>query len=159
MNSKIINLLLFPFIFLLVIACDSKQSTQKNRIVIGISADVQTFNSLFAFSYEEGAIADLLYPGLLDFRWNEEKGELDPYPMIAKSWQWAEDSSFIKFTLRDDILWSDGKKLTASDVVFSYDVFSDPDVQSRLYGIFNQLFTESDGHIDIEKTFEHHFSI
>ncbi len=153
MNSKIINLLLLPFIFLLVIACDSKQSTQKNRIVIGISADVQTFNSLFAFSYEEGAIADLLYPGLLDFRWNEEKGELDPYPMIAKSWQWAEDSSFIKFILRDDILWSDGKKLTASDVVFSYDVFSDPNVQSRLYGIFNQLFTESDGHIDIEKTF------
>jgi peptide/nickel transport system substrate-binding protein len=153
MNSKIINLLLLPFVFLLIIACDSKQSTQKNRIVIGISADVQTFNSLFAFSYEEGAIADLLYPGLLDFRWNEEKGELDSYPMIAKSWQWAEDSSFIKFILRDDILWSDGKKLTASDVVFSYDVFSDPNVQSRLYGIFNQLFTESDGHIDIEKTF------
>jgi peptide/nickel transport system substrate-binding protein len=153
MNSKIINLLLLPFIFLLVIACDSKQPNQNNRIVIGISADVQTFNSLFAFSYEEGAIADLLYPGLLDFRWNEEKGELDPYPMIAKSWQWAEDSSFIKFTLRDDILWSDGKKLTASDVVFSYDIFSDPDVQSRLYGIFNQLFTESDRHIDIEKTF------
>jgi peptide/nickel transport system substrate-binding protein len=153
MNSKIINLLLLPFIFLLIIACDSKQSTQKNRIVIGISADVQTFNSLFAFSYEEGAIADLLYPGLLDFRWNEEKGELDSYPMIAKSWQWAKDSSFIKFTLRDDIVWSDGKKLTAFDVVFSYDVFSDPNVQSRLYGIFNQLFTESDGHIDIEKTF------
>ena len=153
MNSKIINLLLFPFIFLFVIACDSKQSPPNNRIVIGISADVQTFNSLFAFSYEEGAIADLLYPGLLDFRWNEEEGELDPYPMIAKSWQWAEDSSFIKFALRDDILWSDGKKLTASDVVFSYDVFSDPNVQSRLYGIFNQLFTESDGHIDIEKTF------
>jgi peptide/nickel transport system substrate-binding protein len=153
MNSKIINLLLLTFIFLLVIACDSKQSNQKNRIVIGISADVQTFNSLFAFSYEEGAIADLLYPGLLDFRWNEEKGELDSYPMIAKSWQWAEDSSLIKFTLRDDVLWSDGKKLTASDVVFSYDIFSDPDVQSRLYGIFNQLFTESDGHIDIEKTF------
>jgi peptide/nickel transport system substrate-binding protein len=153
MNSKIINLLLLTFIILLVIACDSKQSNQKNRIVIGISADVQTFNSLFAFSYEEGAIADLLYPGLLDFRWNEGKGDLDSYPMIAKSWQWAEDSSFIKFTLRDDILWSDGKKLTASDVVFSYDIFSDPDVQSRLYGIFNQLFIESDGHIDIQKTF------
>ena len=153
MNNKTINLLLLSLLSLIIIGCDSKQSTTNNRIVIGISADVQTFNSLFAFSYEESTIADLLYPGLLDFKWNEEKGELDPYPMIAESWQWAEDSSLIKFTLRDDILWSDGKKLTASDVVFSYDIFSDPDVQSRLYGIFNQLFTESDGHVDIEKTF------
>lgn len=153
MNNKTINLLLLSLLSLIIIGCDSKQSTTINRIVIGISADVQTFNSLFAFSYEESTIADLLYPGLLDFKWNEEKGELNPYPMIAESWQWVKDSSTIKFFLRDDILWSDGKKLTASDIVFSYDVFSDPDVQSRLYGIFNQLFTESDGHIDIEKTF------
>jgi len=154
MNIKTLNCLLISFLFLLINSCDSKQSPPNNRIVIGISADVQSFNSLFAFSYEESAIADLLYPGLLDFRWNEESGELDPFPMIAKSWRWAEDSSFIKFTLRDDILWSDGEKLTSADVVFSYDVFSDPNVQSRLFGIFNQLYTEQDGHIEIEKTFK-----
>ncbi len=99
MNIKTLNCLLISFLFLLINSCDSKQSPPNNRIVVGISADVQSFNSLFAFSYEESAIADLLYPGLLDFRWNEESGELDPFPMIAKSWQWAEDSSFIKFLL------------------------------------------------------------
>ncbi len=108
MNIKTLNLLILFLLSLLIIACDSKQSTINNRIVIGISADVQTFNSLFAFSYEESAIADLLYPGLLDFRWNSERGELDSYPMIAESWQWSEDSSYIKFYLRDDIFWSDG---------------------------------------------------
>jgi peptide/nickel transport system substrate-binding protein len=154
MNKKNINLLLLFFLSLLIIACDSKQSTTNNRIVIGISADVQTFSSLFAFSYEESAIADLLYPGLLDFRWNSEIGELDPYPMIVQSWRWSEDSSYIKFYLRDDIFWSDGMKLTSEDVVFSYDVFSDPDVQSRLLGTFNQLYSDSDGHIDIEKAFK-----
>ncbi|MDH3267498.1 MAG: ABC transporter substrate-binding protein [Ignavibacteria bacterium] len=154
MNKKNINLLLLFFLSLLIIACDSKQSTTNNRIVIGISADVQTFSSLFAFSYEESAIADLLYPGLLDFRWNSERGELDPYPMIVQSWRWSEDSSYIKFYLRDDIFWSDGIKLTSEDVVFSYDVFSDPDVQSRLLGTFNQLYSDSDGHIDIEKAFK-----
>jgi len=74
--------------------------------------------------------------------------------MIAKSWQWAEDSSFMRFILRDDIFWSDGEKLTSADVIFSYDIFSDPDVQSRLYGIFNQLYTDQEGHIEIEKTFK-----
>jgi len=154
MNIKTLNLLFLFFLSLLIVTCNSNQSTINNRIVIGISADVQSFNSLFAFSYEESAIAELLYPSLLDFRWNDKKGELEPYPMIAKSWQWAEDSLSIRFLIRDDILWSDGNKLTASDVVFSYDVFSDPEVQSRLYGIFDQLFNESDGHIDIEKTFK-----
>jgi len=154
MNIKTLNLLFLFFLSFLIIACDSKKSTINNRIVIGISADVQTFNSLFAFSYEESAIADLLYPGLLDFRWNDEKGELDTYPMIAKSWLWAEDSSSIKFFLRDDIFWSDGIKLTSADVVFSYDVFSDPDVQSRLFGTFNYFYTYSDGNIDIDKTFK-----
>jgi peptide/nickel transport system substrate-binding protein len=154
MNIKTLNLLLLFFLSLLIIACNSKKSSPNNRIVIGISADVQSFNSLFAFSYEESAIADLLYPGLLDFRWNEESGELDPFPMIAKSWQWAEDSSFMRFILRDDIFWSDGEKLTSADVIFSYDIFSDPDVQSRLYGIFNQLYTDQEGHIEIEKTFK-----
>src|SRR3990170_1563483 len=154
MNIKTLNLLFLFFLSFLIIACDSKKSTINNRIVIGISADVQTFNSLFAFSYEESVIADLLYPGLLDFRWNSERGELDLYPMIAKSWQWTEDSSSIRFFLRDDILWSDGNKLSAADVVFSYDVFSDPDVQSRLFGTFNQLYTDSSEHIDIDKTFK-----
>ncbi len=139
MNNKIIYLLLLSFLSLLIISCDSKQSTNNNRIVIGISADVQTFNSLFAFSYEESVIADLLYPGLLDFRWNTQRGELDIYPMIAESWQWSDDSTFMKFFLRDDIFWSDGEKLTSADVVFSYDVYSDPDVQSRLFGTFDQL--------------------
>ncbi len=154
MNNKTLNLLLLSFLLLLLIACDSKNSVMDNRIIIGIAADVQSFNSLFAFSYEESAIAEILYPGLLDFRWNNEKGELDSYPMIAKSWHWSDDSSFFIFSLRVDIICSNGKKLTASDVVFSYDVFSDPEVQSRLYGIFNQLFIESDGHIDIERTFK-----
>ncbi|MCW9066348.1 MAG: ABC transporter substrate-binding protein, partial [Ignavibacteriaceae bacterium] len=153
MNIKILNLLILSFLSLLIISCDSKQSINDNRIIIGISADVQTLNTLFAFSYEENMIADLLYPGLLDFRWNNERGELDPYPMIAKSWEWLEDSSYIKFILRDDIYWSDGTKLTTNDIVYSYDMFSDPNVQSRLLGTFNFFYKDEDGQIDIDKTF------
>lgn len=154
MSIKKLNLLFLSILLLLIIACDSKKSVSDNRIVIGIAADVRSFNPLFAFSYEESAIAEILFPGLLDFRWNEDRGELDPYPMIADQWQWPDDSSFIKFNLRDDVYWSDGQQLTASDVVFSYDIFSDPEVQSRLYGTFNYLFTDSTGHVNLQKSFK-----
>lgn len=154
MNIKTLNLLLLAFLLLLIISCDSKRSLNDNRIVIGIAADVQSFNTLFAFSYEESAIAEILYPGLLDFRWNEDRGELELYPMIAKSWQWSADSSHIKFFLRDDIYWSDGHRLTASDIVFSYDIFSDPQVQSRLSGTFDYLFTDTTGYVIKEQSFK-----
>ena len=154
MNSKILKLLPVFIIFPIFFACNSKSPKQNNRIVIGISSDVQTFNTLFAFSLNEGTITELLYPSLVDFKWNDAKGDLDPFPMIAEKWQWAEDSSFIKFNLRNDILWSDGQKLTTEDIVFSFDVFSDPKVQSRLYGSFDQFFINEEGHIDLGKTFK-----
>ena len=154
MNIKTLNLLIISFLSLLFLSCDSKKSISNNRIVIGISADVQTINTLFAFSYEENVIAEMLYPALLDFRWNDEKGELDPYPMIAESWEWSADSSFIKLKLRDDIHWSDGKQLTTADVIYSYDVFSDPEVKSRLFGTINYLITDSDGNVDVQKSFK-----
>ena len=154
MNGKTANLLLLLIISLLFLSCNSKKTEQENRVVIGIIADVQTLNALFAFSYEEFVIAEELYPGLIQTKWNKNKGEMEPFPLIAKSWTWSDNSTSIKFLMRDDVYWSDGQKLTAEDVVFSYDVFSDPDVQSRLYSTFNYFYTESNGHIDIKKTFK-----
>jgi len=154
MHSKTINLLLLPFIIFLISSCTSKQSQQNNRVVIGISSDVQTFNSLFVFSLNEGVVTELLYASLVDFKWNDANGNLDAFPMIAESWKWSDDSSSIKFNLRKDVNWSDGEKLTAEDVVFSFDVFSDPKVQSRLFGTFDQFFSDPDNHIDLQKTFK-----
>jgi len=154
MSRKTLNLLLLLTISLLFISCNTNQQKHENRIVIGVIADVQTFNALYAFSYEEFIIAEELYPGLIQTRWNSEMGEMKPFPLIAKNWEWSGDSTSIKFFMRDDVYWSDGQKLTAEDVVFSYDVFSDPDVQSRLYSTFNYFFTEPNGHINIEKSFK-----
>jgi peptide/nickel transport system substrate-binding protein len=144
--SLLVLILIFP-------SCDSKSPSDQNRIVIGISADVQTFNPLFAFSVDEGSIVELLYLSLVDFRWNNEKGELESFPMLAENWEWAEDSSSVKFFLREDSYWTDSAQLTSADVVYSFDVYSDPEVQSRLYGTFVNLFTDDENHIDVERTF------
>ena len=152
MLKKATFLLTFLFIIILI-SCDNKTELE-DRVVIGISADVNTFNPLFAFSVDEGNVSELLYLSLADFRWNKDLGDLEAFPMLARSWEWASDSSFIIFHLRDDVKWSDGVPLTAEDVVFSLDVYSDPVVNSRLYGIFEDLYTDNENHINIEKTFK-----
>ena len=82
MLKKATFLLTFLFIIFLL-SCDNKTELE-DRVVIGISADVNTFNPLFAFSVDEGNITELLYLSLADFRWNKDLGELEAFPMLAK---------------------------------------------------------------------------
>jgi len=154
MNRNIIKICLLFVFPLLFTFCDSKTPDQNNRVVIGISADVQSFNPLFTLSVDEGAITELLYLGLFDFRWNNAEGGINEYPMLAKSWEWTDDSSSVIISLRDDAFWTDGVQITADDIIFSFDAYSDPLVQSRLYGSFKNLFTDEENHIDLKRTFE-----
>lgn len=41
-------------------------------------------------------------------------------PGIATAWEWVDDTH-IKFTLREGITFSDGSKLTAADVLYSFE--------------------------------------
>jgi peptide/nickel transport system substrate-binding protein len=138
----------------LLVSCKSENTNQLKKVVIGISSDIETINPIYSFSVDEGVIDETLFLSLVQFEWNDETGDLDPKPMLATSWEWAPDSSYIIFNLRDDALWSDGVKLTSEDVVASFDIYSDSKVQSRFYGSFKNLYTDFDEHIDIIKTFE-----
>jgi len=152
MNNKIFVILSTVSIVLLS-ACQSEKPELTNRAVIGIPADVKTFNPLFALSVDEGAISELLFLSLIDFKWNDKFGEMEPFPMLAEKWEWTEDPLSITFYLRNDVLWSDGTPLTVEDIIFSLDVYADPEVQSRLYGMFEDYYTNDENHLDIEKTF------
>ena len=147
------SLFLLPILLIALLASCGTKTEHPNRVVIGIPADVNTFNPLFAFSVDEGQVTELLYLSMADFRWNEDLGELEAHPMLANSWVWAEDSSSITFYLRDDVMWSDSIPLTTEDVVFSLDVYSDPVVNSRLYGFFEDFYTDEENHIDVKKSF------
>ncbi len=95
----------------------------------------------------------LLYPALVQYAWNYITGEPERKPMLAEKWQWSSDSSSITFYLRKNLKWTDGKPVTAEDVRFTFDVDSDPVVQSRFYGSFKSLQVDTSQHILLEKTF------
>lgn len=129
-------------------------SMDNSRIVIGIYSDVETLNPLYAFSPNEGNITGLLFLSLVYHTWNNERGDIDTHPMLANSWEWNDDSTSITLNLRDDVYWSDSIKVTAEDVVFSFDAYSHPDVQSRMYGLFTKFLTDEDNHIMIDSVFK-----
>lgn len=147
---------LIAYIFLpafLLMSC-STQKEKKDRIVIAIPSDAESLNPLFSFSFQEVNITEMLYLGLVEHEWDETSGSIITKPLIAKSWSWNQDSTSISLELRNDITWRDGKKLTAEDVIFSFDIYSDPNVQSRFFGNMNKFYLEDNLHIDIAKSFE-----
>jgi peptide/nickel transport system substrate-binding protein len=51
-------------------------------------------------------------------------------PELAESWQWADDSLSIAFSIRPGSHFHDGHPVTARDVAFTFSVYTDPRVDS-----------------------------
>ena len=57
---------------------------------------------------------------------NNADGSLDY--RLAKNVDISEDGTTYTLTLRDDIYWSDGEKITTDDIVFTLDTLAEPEV-------------------------------
>ena len=66
----------------------------------------------------------------------DDKGDI--VPQVATSWKYLSDTE-IEFTLRDDVTFHDGQKLTAEDVAFSVQRITDPKFASPQLGQFNKI--------------------
>ncbi|MEJ5262768.1 MAG: ABC transporter substrate-binding protein [Ignavibacterium sp.] len=144
---------LLPLIFLLFVSCEKEDASLTSRVVIAIQSEPETLNPVYAFGINEGIITDHLFLYLIDLKWNEKIGDVEAYPMLAENWKWNSDSTSIEIFLRKDSRWSDGKTISAYDVVYSFDIYSDPQVQSRFYGMFKNFYHFGDGRVDLEKSF------
>ena len=83
-------------------------------------------------------IANLMV-GLTEFDKN-----LKPAPVVAKSWDVLEGGRKILFRLRDDVTWSDGKKVTARDFEYSWKRLLDPKTASEYaYILFDIVNAEA----------------
>lgn len=59
-----------------------------------------------------------------------------PAPGVAQTWSVSDDGLTWTFTLRKNLKWSDGKPLTTSDVVYSFQRLMDPATASQYPGLF-----------------------
>jgi len=57
---------------------------------------------------------------------------LEPAPDIASSWDISQDKLTYTFHLRHDVVFQDGKKLTAADVKYSWERACNPDTRSAV---------------------------
>ncbi|MBP5975674.1 ABC transporter substrate-binding protein [Brasilonema sp. CT11] len=103
---------------LLLVGCyPSKFKTkaaQVSQVVLVSPSDPATFN--YAINNSPYNIFPFIYKGLIDENALTHKLE----PGLAESWSISSDRLRITFTLKPGLKWSDGKPLTADDIVFTY---------------------------------------
>ncbi|NES83207.1 MAG: ABC transporter substrate-binding protein [Moorea sp. SIO2B7] len=126
-----LNNIIFPFVkllhrvliltlscLLILTGCSPSQfkteAAQESQLVFANPSDPATFN--YPLNDSAYSVFGYIYEGLLTQ--NGLTAELEP--ALAKSWSISADKRRITFTLREGLKWSDGKPLTADDVIFTY---------------------------------------
>lgn len=49
--------------------------------------------------------------------------DIEPFPHLAKSWEWTDDGYSLTMKLIEGAKWSDGQPFTADDVIFTWEAF------------------------------------
>jgi peptide/nickel transport system substrate-binding protein len=130
--------LLFFFLFLIA-ACRDRQAGQQQVFRYNQPEGLTTLDPAFAKSQPVMWITHQLYNTLVEIR-----PDLRIYPSLAQRWELSEDGLVYRFHLRDSIFFHDntvfpggrGRKLVASDVVYSLGRILDPAVASPGAWIF-----------------------
>lgn len=106
-------------------------AAQVPQIVARTPGAPQTFN--YALNQSSPNVFGFIYEGLITE--NGETGKLEP--ALAKSWEISEDKLRIVFNLREGLKWSDGKPLTANDVIFTYnDIYFNEEIPTDIRDTF-----------------------
>jgi len=100
----------------------------------GVLGPIDTLNPLYATTDAELSAARLLFSSLYQY---DKTGQLGDD--LATSTSISKDERSYTITLRNDVKWSDGKPLTAADVVFTVDLMKSPDVRSAMQSSWTDI--------------------
>jgi microcin C transport system substrate-binding protein len=92
------------------------------RIVVGLPGYPKTLLYYSAFDEFALAVSDLVLEPLAE----AHPDTLALLPRLAKSWTVSKDNKVFTFVLDERAKWSDGKPVTADDVVFTWNAIHDP---------------------------------
>jgi len=117
-------------------------------LTLATTSDPKSFNPILAKETSTTQITGLIFEGLT--RVNGITLEVEPN--LAESWKIENDGLTYIFKLRNDVLWHDGEKFTADDVVFTFkELIFNPDIPSSA----RDIFTIEGKPIEVEKINEY----
>lgn len=102
---------------------DPETIERGGRFTVGLPNDLGTLNALTASSAPTNALLDLLYqPGVV-----VDPDGFEAVPWVFADWDARETAGEmeVRFSVREDLEWTDGEPLTVEDVRFTYEYYMD----------------------------------
>lgn len=122
----------------IVTACDAPGLGKSDvatggTIVIAAAGEPDVLFPPAALSMEARQATELMYEYLADVGPDlNTSGDVGFVKELASSWRWSPDSLAIFFQIDPRAKWHDGVRVTADDVRFTYDVYSDSVVGAQV---------------------------
>ena len=138
-SLSVLLLLLAVFIFFAFAPfLQSRIAQTTNKLIKPLYSEAvvgkpNTFNPLFSKTESEKEINSLVFRGLMKV---SSQGVLESD--LAKSFR-VKSSTEYEFTLKQDVKWHDGKRFTASDVVYTVKIAQNPLYESELSSNFRDV--------------------
>ncbi|MGY3765855.1 ABC transporter substrate-binding protein [Vagococcus vulneris] len=108
-----------------------KKENTKSELVYGMwSSPTGVFNSEISDTIYDGAINTLVYSSMLELN---EKYELEP--AMAEKFKLSDDMLHLTFTLKDNLTFHDGEKLTTQDVLYTLTSVADGKYTGGSYNV------------------------
>ncbi len=104
--------------------------TRGGNLVLAVTSDPSNFNQLLASGLANASVTDRISADLAHIN----RSNLQLEPSLATRWEADKTGRIYTIYLRRGVRFSDGSPFTADDVVFTFQVLSDPKTQSPLAG-------------------------
>jgi peptide/nickel transport system substrate-binding protein len=111
----------------------SKSRSAGVTFTVAISEDIRAVDAGVAWNYVTNQVTNQITEGLVTFDANN-----NIVPELAKSWRQVDDLTYV-YDVRDDIVFSDGSKMTMDDVLFSFERSKDPEGGTYFSDFFSDV--------------------
>jgi len=91
-----------------------QEGVRGGTLSMGIYAEPTFLTSAFSTAGPPMSVSTKLFDGLLEY-----DEQFRPQPKLVTAWNTSDDGLTMTFTLREGVLWHDGKPFTSSDVAWS----------------------------------------
>lgn len=122
----------FGALLLVALAGTVSAQTQGGSIVVTYKDDISTLDPAIGYDWQNFSIIKAMFSGLMDY----EPGTATLTPNLATDYTISDDGRTYTFTLREGVVFHNGRPMTADDVKYSLERTLDPATRSPGQGFY-----------------------
>jgi oligopeptide transport system substrate-binding protein len=145
MKTKFTLLLAIIMLAMVLLPACGNNATSGNTLAVTVGPDPDTIDPALNSAVDGATLIIHAFEGLMTLN---KDGV--PVPGQAKSYEVSDDGRVYTFHLRDNLKWSDGKALTASDFVYSWNRAIAPETAADYEYMFEVIDGYADGELNVE---------